>query len=161
MSKVIVEKPNEDREVVKGVISINPNNPAYGSIMLSSTEFRLSEGGFMNQEKRVSFISGQIDQLEKFVDSVKLIPECDYSQKVGTPMKLIVLEQTIPFFEGQQSKINPSTGEELLTADGKLIYRRVALAAESSGEVDNLIQHVTANVTVQATANVNVASKVE
>lgn len=151
MSKIIVEAPAAGREVVSGVIAVNPNNTDFGSIMLSQTAFSVNDSGFMNQERRVSFISGEVAKLEAFVDAYKLAPGCDYSKATGTPWKLVIKEQTTPFFEGQTAKINPKTNEELCTEDGEPIYRKVVLATEASGEAD---VHVTHKVTtVAATQN--------
>jgi hypothetical protein len=160
--KIIVEKPVEGREVVDGVIAVNANNPEFGSIMLSQTNFALNVDGFMNQEKRVTFISGRIDALKQFVKDTGITPGCDYSQKTGIPHRLVVVEQTTPFFEGQSPKVNPKTNEPLHTIDGELIYRRVSLVPENSeNAVDTLVQHVRQNVTVNTTVTTTSVSTVE
>lgn len=161
--KIIVESPVAGRDVKKGVIAVNPNNPEYGSIMLSQTDFGFGDGGFLNTEKRVSFISGEVGKLEGFVDALGLTPGCDYSVKTGKAHKLVIKEQTTPFFEGQAPKINPRTQEQLATKDGEPIYRRVSLVTEDSAEAnDIMVAHVSTAVAVATPATaVNINSNVQ
>lgn len=161
--KIIVEKPVEGREVKLGVIAVNPNNPLYGSIMLSQTGFGFGDGGFLNTEKRVSFISGEVAKLEGFVSAYGLTPGCDYSAKTGKAHKLVIKEQTTPFFEGQAPKINPRTQEQLATKDGEPIYRRVSLLTEDSADAnDVMVAHVsTAAALTPAATAVNIKSNVQ
>jgi len=160
--KVVIEKPAEGRVIVSGIIAVNPNNTDFGSIMLSQTNFALNVGGFMNQEKRVTFISGRVDDLKNYVEQYKLTVGCDYSERTGIPHRLVVTESTTPYFEGQSPKVNPKTNEALHTADGELIYRRVSLVAENAeNAVDSLIAHVPTAIAVEAEAKKNVMSDIQ
>lgn len=163
MAKVIVEAPAEGREVKSGVIAVNPNNPEFGSIMLSQTGFALNLQGFLNRERRVVFVPGRVEDLEAFVAEKHLTPGCDYSLKLGVPMKIAAKEQTTPFYDNQPIKINPRSGEQIFTADGEPIYRKVFLVEESAeNAADVLIKGLaTANVAAAAPAAATVLTKAE
>ena len=163
MAKVIVEKPVEGREVKSGVIAVNPNNSDFGSIMFSKTGFSLNnEGSFLNADRRVYFMGGKVTDLEAFVAEKNLTPGCDYSKKVGVEMTLAIKEQTIPFFEGQSQKINPSNGEELFTQDGEPIYRKVSLVVAGSDDaLDILVSNLPSAVVAENVSAANILSKAE
>lgn len=162
MAKILVDAPKADREVVNGVIAVNPNNTDYGSIQLSQTAFTVNTNGFMNQERRVGFITGEVTKLKAFVEALGLTPGCDYSKKANVDMKLVVEESTTPYYEGQSPKINPKTNEELVTPDGEFIYRRVVLAEEASDKSDIKLdyQRTTTAQTATVTSAHNVLSEV-
>ena len=158
--KITVEKPVEGREVVSGVIGVNPNNPQYGSIQLSQVTSTISDNGFMNQQKRVAFITGEIDKLEYFVKEKQLTVGCNFCEKTKTDFRLVIEESTEPFYPGQREKINPKTSESLFTADGELIYARTVLTTNPNKQ-DIRVPHVsTAASTAQVNENVNVLSSV-
>lgn len=138
--------------VEKGIlVQKNENKPDFGSIMLVSISFVLS-GSFLSEQKRVGFITGRMDDLSNFVAHFNLAVGDDYSTKVSKS-KLIVEEAVTPWYDGQSAKINPTTKEELLTADGENIYRQVRLVPDLPEYVDRLIQHVTVEVPVETEAD--------
>lgn len=73
-----------------------------GSIMLTQEQSMLN-GGFLNVNRRVCFLSGTIESLQSIIDRNKL--------KHGSelPGKVVVYESLQPFFDGQQPKMNPTT----------------------------------------------------
>lgn len=94
----------------KAVITRNPNKPEFGTIRLDFRTHTLN-GGYSAQNNRSAFIHGRMEDLESFglVEGQELVG------------KIIKKESFVPFYEGQQAKINPSTGETVLT-DGRPTY---------------------------------------
>ena len=92
------------------VITPSANNEEYGTVRVDSIETTF-KNGFMNKAKRSAFIRGRQVDLESL------------NLKEGSKMngKIIKMEQHTPFFDGQDPKINPTTGEVVLT-DGKETY---------------------------------------
>lgn len=92
------------------VITPSSSNPEYGKIRLDQ-EVRVFNNGFMSIQKRTAFVAAKIEDLE----SLKL--------KVGSIMrgKIIKIESFSPQYEGHTPKINPTTGEVVLT-NGRETY---------------------------------------
>lgn len=92
------------------VITPSSNNPEYGTFRVDS-ENRSLENGFVNISKRSAFIRGRISDLEQLgLTAGKVLP--------GRIQKR---ESFDPFYDDQDPKINPTTGEVVLT-DGKQTY---------------------------------------
>ena len=89
------------------VITASVNKPDYGTFRVDSVE-NTFKGGFMNRSKRTAFIRGLITNLESL------------NLRAGQtlPGKIIKRESFVPFFDGQNPKINPTTSEVVLT-DGR------------------------------------------
>jgi len=113
--------------IVDEVIVVNESKPEYGSIMLEEVAF-VNSDGFMNKQRRVAFLRGEVETLKEYVSSANL--------KVGSvvPGKIYVVEKTTPFYEGQEPKINPKTNE-IITSEGALIYRNSFLGRENDVDV--------------------------
>lgn len=92
------------------IITPSVNNPEYGKIRLDQ-EVRVFNNGFMSIQKRTAFVAAKIEDLE----SLKL--------RVGSIMegKIIKIESFSPQYEGHTPKINPTTGEVVLT-NGRETY---------------------------------------
>ena len=119
------------------IITINGNNPEWGFIMLRSTFMSITPNGFRNEEKRVGRYMARIEDLVKDVENFNLKEGDDFGRKVF-PVKLVVKEQTEPFYEGQEPKINPST-DEVITHNGQEIYRNTFVQPLDSAEPDALL----------------------
>ena len=92
------------------VITPSSNNPEWGTIRVDSENVSFTNG-IMNVNRRTAFIRGRVEHLNmmKLTDGKKL------------PGKIQRQESFSPFYEGQESKINPSTGEIIMT-NGKESY---------------------------------------
>ena len=138
---VTVLAPSSDRTVISGVIAVNPNKEGFGSIMVEQKNHTIGLDGFCNVGRNVAFIAGELDNLKELVENTGITVGCDLSEVLGEPQKLVVMEQSTPWYEGQSPKINPKTNEVLADNDGQPIYRKVAVVAESAGINSTLIPH--------------------
>ena len=125
--KVTVSMPKN----ATSIVVISKNNPESAGIMLRSNTIGINDQGFMAEEKRVAWFKGRTEQIESFVKQ--------YGLKDGSifpiPVKLIVKESTTPFYNNQEPKVNPTTGE-VINHNGSPVYRQTIVVAESSSEVD-------------------------
>lgn len=115
------------------VVIPSSNNPEMGYIRVEQ-EHESFEGGFYNKSIRSALISGQLEALNA----------AGFKEGQVRPGKIIAIEQTTPFYEGQQPKINPQT-EQILLKDGKPIYRQT-MYTENMDKEDKLLQHDTITV---------------
>lgn len=97
------------------IITVSAKNPEFGTIRLDA-EQNVFSGGFFNVQKRTAFVRGRITDLE----SLKLRDGQVLSGQI------VKKESFSPFYtkeDGtpQQPKINPTTGEVVLT-DGQPTY---------------------------------------
>jgi hypothetical protein len=142
----VSEKVSTDR-IVDGIIVTNVAKPEYGSIAFEEIAFVMT-GSFMNQQKRVAFISAEVEVLQNFVKENNL--------KVGSKLpgrKIVVKESTEPFYNGQSPKVNPTSGE-VVTYNGNPIYRNSYV-----GSVQELDELLTSDKVV--VANSELAAKEE
>lgn len=93
------------------VVTQNVNKPEYGTIRVDSETITFSEDGFMNKSRRTAFIRGEY----------KLLMSLGLKDGMTLPGKIIKKESYTPFFEGQTPKINPTSGEIVLT-NGRETY---------------------------------------
>ena len=102
-------------------IILTSKNPEYSSILIGCDTMGISNG-FLTKDKRRAFYTGKTELVEELVK--------EYNLKEGSKFpvegKIIILESTTPFFEGQEPKKNPSNGETM-TFEGALIYRQQIL----------------------------------
>jgi len=119
------------------IITINGNNPEWGFIMLRSNVMSITPNGFRNEEKRVGRYIARVEDLVKDVETFKLKEGDDFGKKVF-PVKLVIKEQTEPFYDGQEPKINPSSGE-VITHNGQEIYRNTFVQPLDSAEPDTVL----------------------
>lgn len=92
------------------IITVNPNKPAYGTVRLDSEESVLN-GGFFDIRKRVTFVSGPMEALQKTFKKAGQVFEG----------KIIMIESFNPFYEGQKPKMNPQT-QQVVLVQGKPVY---------------------------------------
>jgi len=135
--KIIIEKSKSVTTESNGIIGVNPKKPEFGSIQLATTT--RSFGGFMNKSRTVHFLSGRVEELKELVDEFSLSVGDDFSKKVQ-PSRLIVKESVTPFYDGQDAKINPTSGE-VVTFQGEDIYRETALVGATSLEMDSKLSN--------------------
>jgi hypothetical protein len=122
------------------VITPSTKNVEYGTIRVDSVEVTFNNG-LLNKSKRSAFIRGKQDELAE----LNLV---EGSKMAG---KIVKMEQYTPFYDGQNTKINPTTGEVVLT-EGRETYIQFVFT-EDQTETDRFI-HSGAPVeeTVEATA---------
>jgi hypothetical protein len=149
MAKAVIEKPqnyvNSAAHSEHDIISVNNGNPEYGSIMLRSESMELRDG-WIRPVARVGRVTNRVEELVKLVKQFNLKEGDDFSRKV-MPVKLTIKEQTTPFYDGQEPKINPTTGE-VITSGGKEVYRSTFVNPEGSDEMDTLLVSDKVNVSV-------------
>lgn len=115
------------------VITQNPKKPDYGSIRFDQRRFAY-KGNFLSMKNHVNFTAGKMEELEEFVKIMELTPGKELSGNVYT------IERREPFYEGQEPKINPSTGHIVLV-DGLPVYRN-SYYDPSGTKFDDLIMGV-------------------
>lgn len=98
------------------VVQQNANKPEYGSIAFAQNGFTL-RNGFLNSRRKVAFISGNIEELRGFATGLK------FTDGAEVPGKLYTREQFMPYYEGQQAKLNPQTGRAVLV-DGAMVFAK-------------------------------------
>lgn len=88
----------------------------YGSIRLEQNSY-IWNGTFLNKKKKVAFVNGLYEQLVEYIK--------EFNWKLDEPLDgcLYTLERTVPFYEGQSPKLNPTTMETCLI-DGQLVYQQ-------------------------------------
>lgn len=89
-----------------------------------------------NIEKRVCWENISNANIAKWGLKVGSILE----DAIKAPCKITILETTEPQYTGHTPKINPSTNDKLMTADGKYIYRSASLTFDMEAK-DTLIAH--------------------
>lgn len=120
------------------ILGKSNNNPDYGYIRVEeSTGLTFGAGGWLNSNTKTALIKGKVTDLTAFLQKNNV--------KVGyeIPGKIVIKEQTTPFYTGQQPKIVPSTGEVLyVTINGVQtpIYRQTEFTMDTNMQ-DVLIQH--------------------
>lgn len=126
-----------------GLIRINPNKPGFGSIMLVEDVVDVSGGGFARKRNKTGFITGTITDLEAIIHQYGLKVNDNFNEKVGKEFKIVtheMLENQAPEGRSFKAKINPRTGEALVSQGQKIFWRRFVVEANSP-ETDILIQH--------------------
>ena len=135
MSKLIVKS----NPATNAVITASAKNPAWGSVMVASTEFVVN-GGIINAQTRTAFFRAELATLNAMNLSA--------GSEFPIEGKLVHHEATTPFYENQKPKTQGKDGGVLLY-NGLPIYRETVFSADPS-EVDMLIKHtsVAAVVTI-------------
>lgn len=110
------------------VITPSKNNPEWGTIRVEQTSFTMTNG-ILNKSTRVAFLRGKIADFKAL----------DLKAEKAYPIhgKLAVRESFEPFYEGQASKVNPKTSEEI-TVNGLPVYRETYFTSNMD-EADELI----------------------
>jgi hypothetical protein len=132
MSVLIVAHP-----VTNVVITPSTKNVEYGTFRVDSEKTSF-ENGFMNKQKRSAFIRGKISDLESL------------GLRAGQtlPGQIVKRESFAPFYDGQNSKINPSTGEVVLK-EGKETFLEFVFTSDMSAH-DAWVGESTAVLTAEA-----------
>lgn len=122
------------------IVRQSENNPEIGSIMVKDNSLKLIDG-FISKNNTPAFIRGNLKDLQ----SLNLKNGEDVASKFGNK-KIVIKERTTPFYEGQQQKINPKSGEIVLS-NGSPVYRLSEVVDSTSTETDELLK--SDNVTTQ------------
>lgn len=142
----------DQAEGYDSIIMESKNNSDFGAIMLRSTEEHLDDNGFYRPLKKVGLFKGRVDELKKLVEKKGLKAGDNFSSKVA-PVKLVIQEQFEPFYEGQDPKINPTTGQAV-TSDGAEVYRQTFVTSVKSTLEDKFLPtdrvEITRDETVEA-----------
>lgn len=115
------------------IVRRSVTNPDFGSIQVKDNSMKLVNG-FLTKNNSPAFIRGKYDDLQ----AMNLKNGQNLATVLGNK-KLIVKEQTTPFYEGQQPKVNPTSGA-IVTSNGNPIYRQTELVDENSTECDVLMK---------------------
>ena len=129
------------------LITPSVNKPEFGSIRIDSQQ-KVFSNGFMSVQKRTAFVSGRIEDLETMNLRAGMV----------LPGKIIRIESFSPFYTAgvngatrtQESKINPTTGEEVLT-DGRPTYLNFVYTEDKDAQ-DYWISEESADAVVNAVA---------
>lgn len=121
-------KAFKDGSVMRQSVS----RPDFSSIMVVDDSVRLN-GGFIQKNNSPAFIFGKTEDIQK----MNLKDNMDISSVFG-PQRIVIKEQTTPFFEGQNPKINPDSGA-IIMHKGQPVYRTTELVSESSNVHDELL----------------------
>lgn len=130
----IIGKNNQSTEI----LGISSNNPEYGYIRVESTgDVTFGSGGWLNSQSRTALIKGKTSDLQAFITKNNV--------KAGYELQgqIVIMEQTTPFYTGQQPKINPSTSEVLYVTENGVkcpIYRQTEFTQDMTRQ-DVMIQH--------------------
>lgn len=117
---------NENGEIVQQ----NPNKPDYGSIALEQRRFSI-KNNYLSEKVLKSWLQGTLGDLKRFVEVHEL------GDRSIIPGTLYTIEQFVPFYESQNPKANPTTGEASLV-DGALVYQQT-FYDESGTRFDSFI----------------------
>lgn len=125
---------NDSREI----IGVSSNNSDFGYIRVEENGgISFGAGGWLNSNTKSALIKGKVKDLETFVEKNNVT--LGYELKG----KIVVLEQTIPFYDGQIAKLAGANGEVLYSVqNGKKlpIYRQTEFTMDMSRE-DMLVKH--------------------
>jgi len=111
--KVVATTNPETGELVRA-----GKNPEYCSVKVQSSVLENDEG-FWNMRTRIATIRLQVSLAKSLVEKCLL----KNGKELPIQGKIIIRESFEPFYEGQQVKINPSTGEVILYMN-RPIYRQ-------------------------------------
>lgn len=142
--KAIVSKPQD----ATSIVIVSRNDESRASIMLRSDVMTANEQGFIQTEKRVGWIKGTKEEIQKLASNLK--EGDDFSVKCF-PVKLVIKETTSPAYANHEPKINPKT-QEVITHLGAPVYRQTFVVSEASSDVDCklITDKVTATIEVEA-----------
>ena len=129
------------------LITPSVNKPEFGSIRIDSQQ-KVFSNGFMSVQNRTAFVSGRIEDLETMNLRAGMV----------LPGKIIRIESFSPFYTAgvngatrtQESKINPTTGEEVLT-DGRPTYLNFVYTEDKDAQ-DYWISEESGDAVVNAVA---------
>lgn len=149
MSKVLISKP----EGATSILMVSQNNAEQAAIMLRQDTIGVNSQGFLTEEKRVAWFKGETVKLQKLINTLGLKEGDNFSEKV-TPVKLVIKESTTQFYNGQNPKVNPKSGE-VITSNGVPVYRQTFVMPVSSTETDVRITGDTTTTVVSQEAPVS------
>lgn len=121
------------------IIGISSNNPDFGYIRVEENGgLSFGNGGWLNSNTKTALIKGKVKDLETFVTKNNV------SVGYEIPGKIVIMEQTTPFYEGQQPKRAGANGEVLYSTDNQgvrhAIYRQTEFTMDSNRQ-DVLVKH--------------------
>jgi hypothetical protein len=127
----------------KLVITPRKNKPEYGVIRVDQT-INSMENGYVNIQKRVAWLGGKITDLQTL------------GLKEGStlPGKIVRKESFSPFYEGQDAKINPTTGE-VVKKEGKNVFMQDIYTDDLNAPSYEFISEEKLEVVVEETPTTN------
>ena len=139
---LVVSRPETGELITAG------KNPEWGSVRVESKVLVNNGSGMIVLQKRVAFVRMQMELGQQLIQA-GLIKD---NKPMPIPGKIIIKESLEPFYEGQEPKINPQTGDEVLYMGSMPIYRQAIFASNESAK-DELIDNY-----VSRTQKVNIVS---
>ena len=119
------------------------------SVRVEETAIGIDANGFMRKEVRSDFVKLPKALAEEMVANGILKAGVPLKNITGQESKIKIVESHTPFYEGQEPKINPTTGEIVLSG-GQPVYRRGMLTTNlSEGDTLLVSDKTTVNATVQ------------
>ena len=120
---VRVVTPKDSTEIIHVFGKKSATGKQMASVMVESTEIRISNG-LMSKHRLISHIVAEETLLREL------------NLKVGDelPGRIVVLESTKPFYNGQDAKINPTTGE-VCRNGGLAIYRQTRVVQDNTPDM--------------------------
>ena len=149
MNKVLISKP----EGATSILMVSRNNAEQAAIMLRQDTIGVNSQGFFTEEKRVAWFKGETVKLQKLINTLNLKEGDNFSEKV-TPVKLVIKESTTQFYNGQNPKVNPKSGD-IITSNGVPVYRQTFVMPLASTDTDVRITGDTTSVVVSQEAPVS------
>jgi len=120
------------------ILGLSTNNPEYGYIRVEENGgISFGNGGWLNSSSKTALIKGKTADLQTFITKNNVRAGYELSGQI------VIMEQTTPFYAGQQPKINPSTSEVLyVTVNGvkSPIYRQTEFTQDMTRQ-DSMLQH--------------------
>jgi hypothetical protein len=131
----VTTKSNDSTEI----LGISSNNPDFGYIRVEENGgLSFGAGGWLNSNTKTALIKGKVADLTAF------IRKNNVTVGYEIPGKIVIKEQTTPFYEGQQPKRAGANGEVLYTTDSEgvrhAIYRQTEFTMNMDMQ-DVLVKH--------------------
>lgn len=132
-----------------GCVVRSRRNPEWLSMVLANETVQVSPDGLINVVVRQVNIRHSEENMKKVFEKMDFHPGDDFSGKMGTQFKIVVVEQLTPHFPDQSPKINPQSRKVLLNGDSP-IYRKNKLLPESDIQSDHFIPHTGEGVLIES-----------
>tara|TARA_R110000868_G_C10596800_1_gene740086 strand:- start:141 stop:608 length:468 start_codon:yes stop_codon:yes gene_type:complete len=131
--KVITSKKDSTE-----ILGVSTNNPEFGYIRVEENgAVSFGNGGWLNSSSKTALIKGKTADLQTFINKNNVRAGYELSGQI------VIIEQTTPFYAGQQPKINPSTSEVLYVTVAGIktpIYRQTEFTQDMTRQ-DSMLQH--------------------
>jgi hypothetical protein len=121
------------------VVSTSPNNPEFGWLCVESIQPTF-QGGFLRLGKRVAFIAGKVDELNKYVGDLSLVAGSELPGKIVVKESLIPVSATDATMGVKYPNAAAKTQGLACLVDDQPVYRK-SMYTPNVDELDILVQH--------------------